>query len=71
MRDDNTNSQTKPQRPSVPIELSSRSFIRRVLVPLTALIVLFLMLVMPSCQPILIVIAMTDDKEQLIAQEGA
>ncbi len=67
MRDDNT----KPQHPSVPIEPSARSFTRCVLVPVFALVALFLMLIMPSCQPIPIVIAMTDGKGQLIAEEGA
>lgn len=73
MCDDHTKLQIKPQkkRPSVPIELSSRSFTRHVLVPVFTLIGFFLMLIMPSCQPIPIVIAMTDDTAQTMAQEVA
>lgn len=73
MCDDHTKPKTKPQhkRPSLPIEPSSRSFTRRVLVPVFTLIALFLMLVMPSCQPMPIVIAITNGAGQTMTQEGA
>ena len=73
MHDDHTKSQTTPQNThhSAATAPSSRSFIRRVLVPVLTLIALFLMLIMPSCQPMPLVIAMTDDTAQAMAQEGA
>ncbi|MGE6341387.1 hypothetical protein [Psychrobacter sp. NPDC078929] len=72
MHDDHTKPQTTPQNThhSAATAPSSRSFTRRVLVPVLALIALFLMLIMPSCQPMPLVIAMTDDTAQAMAQEG-